>query len=231
MKITARCHPLLEPILPKPVRAAKMLPDWLREMPSTLEAETLGGEVIRTIKHCPPFIDALSLGVMIPLPTDIRVEGGEISWDWDPPVIEDAPITRSPIGVHAPEQAGGAPIHTGDGLIIKFNNFWALEVEAGYSLLFTHPFNRPDLPFETLTGVVDCDAFGLGYVQFPSLWRDAGFEGVIPKGTPIAQVVPVRRGEEDLDIGVMSAGQIAGNAGILNAIEAGPGVYRKDYRR
>lgn len=231
MKITARCHPLLEPILPKPVRAGRMLPDWLRDMPSTVEARTLGGEAIRTIKHCPPFIDALSLGVLIPLCTDITVANGEISWDWDPPIIPDSPITRSPIGVHAPEQAAGAPIKADDGLVIKFNNHWALEVDEGWSLLFTHPFNRADLPFETLTGVVDCDRFGLGYVQFPSLWRRPDFEGVIPRGTPIAQVVPVRRGEEELVIETMTPEQAAENAEILEAIEAGPGVYRKSYRR
>ena len=133
--------------------------------------------------------------------------------------------------MHAPEQAGGAPIKTDNGLVIKFNNFWALEVDEGWSLLFTHPFNRPDLPFETLTGVVDCDAFAMGYVQFPSLWRKPDFEGVIPRGTPIAQVIPVRRGEEDLVVEIMSEAQAAENASILTAIEAGPGVYRKSYRR
>ncbi|MEM7269207.1 MAG: DUF6065 family protein [Pseudomonadota bacterium] len=231
MKITARCHPLLEPILPKPVRASKMLPGWLRDMPSTVAAETLAGEEIRTIKHCPPFIDALSLGVMIPLSTDITVEGGAISWDWDPPIISDSPITRSPIGIHAPEQVEGAPLRMGEGLIVKFNNHWTLETEPGWSLLFSHPFNRPDLPFQTLTGVVDTDGFGLGYVQFPSVWRQPDFEGVISAGTPIAQVIPVRRGEEELVVEAMSSEHVAENAGIVEAIEAGPGVYRKDHRR
>ena len=59
--LTARCHPALEPILPKPVLAADALPGWLRTMPSEVASDTLGGAPIRTLKHCPPLIDALGL--------------------------------------------------------------------------------------------------------------------------------------------------------------------------
>lgn len=131
MKITARRHPALEPLLPRPTQAAGAPPGWLHEMPAPAASETLGGVEVRTLKHCPPLIDALSLGVLIPLATDLTVETGEISWDWDPPIIEDAPISRAPIGVHVPEQAAGAPFALDGGLIVKFTNFWSLTVEAG----------------------------------------------------------------------------------------------------
>ena len=39
--------------------------------------------------------------------------------------------------------------------------------EMGWSILFTHPLNRDDLPFRTLSGIVDCDRFGAGLVHFP----------------------------------------------------------------
>ncbi|MEL7466713.1 MAG: hypothetical protein AAFN79_21745 [Pseudomonadota bacterium] len=228
MKITARCHPALEPLLPKPVPASP--PAWLRAMPSEVAAETLGGADIRTLKHCPPLIDALSLGVLIPLATDLEIAGGEIAWDWDPPIIEDAPISRAPVGVHAPEQAAHAPFAQ-EGLIVKFMNFWTLETEPGWSLLFTHPLNRPDLPFETLSGVVDADAFQDGYVHFPALWRDPLFEGAIAKGTPIAQAIPIRRAEAELAVKKMTAEDVAASAAVQEALEAERGVYRKRFRR
>ena len=72
MKIVARCHPALEPLLPRPVPAARALPDWLRAMPAEALSDLLGGESVRTVKHCPPFIDALALGLMIPLATGLH---------------------------------------------------------------------------------------------------------------------------------------------------------------
>lgn len=229
MRIVARCHPDLEPILPKPVKAADALPDWFRQMPGKVPADTLGGGEIRTVKQCPPFLDALSLGLLIPLPTDLTIADGALSWDWDLPPLADAAITRAPVGLHVPEQTRGAPVDTGGRLVLKFISFWTLEVPPGWSLLFTHPFNRPDLPFTTLTGVVDCDLFRDGYVHFPAL-LDPGFSGVIAAGTPVAQVVPVQRGV-DLEITAMTGEQVARNRHTQEALQAAPGVYRKDFRR
>jgi len=149
--LTARCHPALEPILPKPVLAADALPDWLRTMPSEVDSETLGGAPIRTLKHCPPLIDALGLGLLMPLAADLTVRAGEVSWHWDPPPLPADLLTRAPIGLHVPEQAAGTPLPVA-GFIIKFTNFWTLEAPEGWSILFTHPLNREDLPFRTLAG-------------------------------------------------------------------------------
>ena len=44
-------------------------------------------------------IYALALGVLIPLATDINVAGGEMSWDWDPPILDDALTSRAPLGL------------------------------------------------------------------------------------------------------------------------------------
>ncbi|MEL7253257.1 MAG: hypothetical protein AAGL23_03720 [Pseudomonadota bacterium] len=228
MKITARCHPALEPLLPKPVPAGQALPDWLKDMPGEIESDSLGGAPIRTLKHCPPMIDAMRLGILILNPVDLHVKDGEVSWDWDPPVMPDSAITRAPIGVHVPEQTTGSPLET-DHLILKFINFWTLATEPGWSLHFHHPAGYPNLPFQTLSGVVDTDLFADGYVHFPALLR-MDFDGVIAKGTPVAQVVPVRK-EAELNVGTMNAGQIAQNRAVQEALGSQPGVYRKSYRR
>lgn len=228
--IRARCHPALEPLLPKPVPAATALPDWLKSMPGEVAAPTLGGEAVRTLKHCPPIIDALSAGILIPLACDLIIEGGEIRWDWDPPVLEDAAITRAPVGLHVPEQATGAPFQLATNAVIKFINFWTLSVPEGFSLLFTHPLNRTDLPFHSLSGLVDCDRFGDGYVHFPALWTDPDFDGILPKGTPVAQVLAVPRNAQALETGVMTAEEIARNREVQTQLAEERGIYRKRYR-
>ena len=227
MKITARCHPLLEPLLPKPVAASKLMPDWLGKMPTEVPAESLGGAAVRTLKHCPPVIDAMRLGVLILCPTDITVRGGDVSWDWSPPILSDASISRAPVGLHVPEQAEGTPYEQPE-LFLKFMNFWTLGTSEGWSILFIHPLGYPDLPFKTLGGVVDCDAFTDGYVHFPAVLKP-GFEGVIPKGTPVAQAVPVLK-ELELDVGVMSDVQIEKNRSVQTDLSREPGHYRKAFR-
>lgn len=230
MKITARCHPALEPLLPRPVLAADALPDWFRAMPASVPSPALGGETVRTLKHCPPLIDALSLGLLVPLATDLTVERGEVAWDWDPPVLTDADITRAPVGVHVAEQATGAPFEDPGRLILKFTNFWTFEAPEGVSLLFTHPLNRPELPFRTLSGVVDSDLFRDGYVHFPALLQD-GFEGTIPRGTPVAQIIALPGRQLSLATSAMDEEEIARNRATQRALAQETGTYRKLYRR
>ncbi|QPM90220.1 hypothetical protein [Pseudooceanicola algae] len=229
-RITARCHPALEPLLPKPVPARQALPDWLRAMPAETPATSLAGAEVRTLKHCPPILDALSLGLMIPLAADLHIEKGEVSWDWDLPPLPDTLISRAPIGLHVPEQASGVPWHLAHNAILKFMNFWTLEAPPGWSLLFTHPLNREDLPFRTLSGLVDCDLFRDGYVHFPALWTDKDFSGTLPAGTPVAQVIPLPRTTPDLTTVPMAEAEIAANRKMQEALGEEPGTYRKNFR-
>ena len=53
--------------------------------------------------------------------------------------------------------------------------------------------NRFDLPFTTLTGLVDCDRYHDNWIHFPAHWHDANFSDVLPKGTPVKQCMPVKR--------------------------------------
>ena len=57
--------------------------------------------------------------------------------------------------------------------------------------MFVHPLNRYDLPFYSFSGLVDTDKHSV-VVHFPFIVRK-DFEGVIPKGTPIIQAIPIKR--------------------------------------
>jgi hypothetical protein len=73
----------------------------------------------------------------------------------------------------------------------KFTNSWSMILPKGYSALITHPLNRYELPFVTLSGIVDLDSYN-NPVNFPFFFKESA-EGVIPAGTPIAQIFPFKR--------------------------------------
>ena len=229
MRLVCRCDPALEPYLPRPRLAREALPGWLAQMPRHALSDAHGTD-IRTVKHCPPFIDAMSHGVVIPLACDVVAERGTLSWNWDIPSPAAHAHPRSPLSFHSPAQVEGTPLQQAGQVIVKFNSFWTIELEPGWSLLATHPFNRLDLPFTTLSGLVDADRYhGVG-ILFPAVWRDREFTGVLKRGTPVAQCVPVRREALDLVVETLDAAGVAGYDATADALLSGPGLYRKRYR-
>ena len=87
----------------------------------------------------------MTYGFLMPLATDLKVENGEFTWDTGWPGGEFANITRSPIGFHDGSQVDGTPFFDEDQFIIKFNNFWTIQLPPGYSLLVT-PSDQPRRP-------------------------------------------------------------------------------------
>lgn len=225
MKITFRCPPELEGHIPAPQPAKRSLPDWLRQMPGTAFAEGLGMELL-TVKRCPPFIDAMTRGFTLSLAADVTVKGGIFSWDWDLPVSSIEGYTRAPITFHQSEQASGTPLFDAEQMVLKFNNFWTIETPKDVLLLATHPINRPELPFLTLTGLVDTHAYSHGLIHFPAIWKDKDFEGVLAKGTPIVQCVPVPREELTLEIGLLEDEHAEKHRTVAETLQQQSGYYR-----
>ena len=229
MRITFRCDPALVDRLEPPVPARSRLPDWLRTMPSRAMSPLHGAEV-RTVKQCPPFVDAMSHGFLMTLPCDVAVEGGRLSWDWDLPPLTVEAHPRAPLSFHVAEQVSGTPFERGGRAIVKFNSFWTIELEEGYALFATHPVNREDLPFRLMTGLVDADKFSQVGILFPAVWTDAGFEGVLKRGTPVAQCFPVARAPLTLHYEAFSDRQRQDYETTAQHLLGTPGVYRKRFR-
>jgi len=227
MNVTFRCPPGLEALLPRPTLAAQGLPAWVRDMPASVAVEGFG-EKVRTLKHCPPLLDAMRSGFLMPLAADVEVRDGQFAWDWDVPSLPGG-VTRAPISFHLSEQATGSPLSDPTRVFLKFNNFWTVRLPEGFALLVCHPFNRNELPFRTLTGLVDADRYP-GLIQFPARWLDPGFEGVLARGTPIAQCIPVPRQDLALDCGALDDDQLREFTAVNQALGAEPGTYRKRYR-
>jgi len=229
MNITFRCDPALIDLLPRPVPAKAALPEWLRQMaprvPSSVHQRS-----IRTVKQCPPFVDAMAHGFMMLLPCDVSVTAGQFSWEWPLPALSVSNHPRAPLSFHVPEQIAGSPLARGAQSAVKFNSFWTIELEAGWSLMAVHPINREDLPFRLITGLVDADRFFDVGINFPAVWLDASFSGVLPRGTPIAQCYPVPREAPALVCEPMPEARVRGYDALATQIMSGPGVYRKGYR-
>jgi hypothetical protein len=227
--ITFRCPPELERTLPQPFPAVRGLPDWFKAMPPKTFSNLKQEEQL-TVKKCPPFIDAMICGFFIPLVTDLHVENGVFTWDREVPRGALIGSLRSPVDFHENSQVTGTPFFEDDRFILKFNGFWIIELPPGYSVLITHPFNRDDLPFVTLTGLVDADRYRDNFINFPALWRNPEFTGLIPRGTPIAQVVPIKRDswEARFDTIVGEAADRMHETQLKIATEQG--VYRREFR-
>jgi hypothetical protein len=90
--------------------------------------------------------------------------------------------------------------------------------------------NRFDLPFTTLTGMVDCDRYHDNWVHFPVHWHDPTFSGVLPKGTPVAQCVPVKRENWVARTAPFTAEETQRAHDLTTAIGREPGLYRRQFR-
>ena len=89
-----------------------------------------------------------------------------------------------------------------------------------------HPANRDDLPFRSLTGLVSADRFINAGINFPALWLRPDFDGVLPKGTPVAQCFPVPRLLTTLVFEGLSPEQGLANSQLVKEAMVTPGIYR-----
>jgi hypothetical protein len=144
-----------------------------------------------TIKRCMPVFDAITAGYIITSPTDIYVnlKDGIQYFQWP---------SMKLINFHSVEQAAEHPM-VKPHAYPKWMNPWAIKTPKGYSTLFIQPMHRESV-FTILPGIVDTDIYSAP-VNFPMVINDPNFEGLIPKGTPIAQVIPFKREIWQMDIG------------------------------
>jgi hypothetical protein len=169
--------------------AKKFIPEWYKKIPKWENNVLFDLEkgIGTTVKQCVPFLDSMTTGYMITLPYDLYVKNNN-----------GAPYITWPIGVDYPPKYRQS---VSDQNIVPFGHFpieytWDYNVAytfpKGYSALFTHPLNRHDLPFTTLSGIIDGGLVLSPHGNIPFFIKQ-GFEGVIPQGTPIAQLILFRQ--------------------------------------
>lgn len=171
--------------IPKPIPASKAVPDWYRKMDGTQEQ-------IASVKRCVPFLDALTSGYVITLPVDV-------TWDKDWVTFRNDHSNIEVVSRHHMSQVDGMDLPPEfSPMPHKWINQWQITTPKGYSCLFVHPLNHPDLPFYSFTGVVDTDKHPV-VINFPFVLR-RDFEGTIPAGTPLIQIIPFKRDDWEAQI-------------------------------
>jgi hypothetical protein len=175
----------------------KYVPNWFKSTDQYLKKTDLQIQKQRTFKHCLPFIDAITCGYTYELWCDLEVskKDGVQSFHWK---HEDLSV----IEAKSPGSAGNMPIPEGySSFLYGFITNLYLKTPPGYSLLITQPLNRMDTPFLALSGLVDTDKEPMFPGSYPFFIKN-DFEGVVQKGTPLLQIIPIKRdswiAEEDL---------------------------------
>ena len=180
--------------IPGPKPARLYMPEWLKSMPRDIE-QLSGVDTVGTAKKCMPFVDTFLSGYIQELPCDLKISyGGQragtgedvINYDWAGPFKPMSSREQSENRrLIFPKFPGF--YHTE----LQWDTFWEPETPKGYSTFYHHPSNRFDLPFQTMSGIIDTDKWPVtGPVPF--LLRE-GFEGVIPQGTPLYQITFIKR--------------------------------------
>lgn len=174
---------------PPPFRAARTVPDWLKNMPMQRDVPNTQGGYIRTVKNCLPFLDAMNCGYVIPLRSTVHF------------FLKD----RQTLEYHCPdfardgETVGGQPnlgfegAPFGQMVAVKFINHWVIKTPPGYSTLFLPLLNQFHLPFQVLSGLVDTDTYYRDVFLPAICLMQPGTRCVLERGTPLVQVVPFKR--------------------------------------
>jgi hypothetical protein len=169
------------------------IPEWYKQAKLSLNDAPTPLTKTHTFKRCVPFLEAMTFGYVIPLPIDIVVTqiDGFAYFEWPDKGKND------PVQIRKPSIMQGFPVPDGyEETYPVWTTGSLLEIPKGYSALLTHPLNRYELPFLTLGGIVDSGVLFDGNIPF---FIKKGFEGIIPHGTPILQVLPFKTDSWELE--------------------------------
>ena len=90
------------------------------------------------------------------------------------------------------EQVSGFEIPEGyDRFVYKYIHGWTIKTPPGWSCLIAHPFGYSNIPIKTIPGIVDTDVLETEINTPFFIKKD--FEGIIEKGTPMFQIIPIKR--------------------------------------
>lgn len=219
------CRPEDKGVIAEPVPAKTYLPEWFRKLPPVDREHLTPTNNGLTVKRCMPFIDAMSIGWVIPLAATVRLEikdnGRTVTAGWE--------FDREMIGFHGMHQVEGHP--QAPRPPCKFYNRWTIRTPAGWSCLFVPPLNRPHKVFEVVSGVVDTDRYQ-SIIHFPFFATADDGVHVLEKGTPIVQVIPFRREGTYIEADIRSEvpEEAETRERILRNTIAGEAWYRKQAR-
>jgi hypothetical protein len=179
-----------EGVLEKPRPASEYIPQWYKDAksyldPSGKKAPTVDGSASSTIKRCMPVWDIMTAGYIIETPYDIYIrqtaDGPYFQWG-----------AHDTIAFQNMEQFQNHPYSRDINYAVRIVIPWSIKTPKGWSILVMEPQHREIGPITCASGIVDTDDYSIPFNMFLKL-RDPEFEGLIPAGTPLLQVIPFKR--------------------------------------
>lgn len=175
--------------------AYKYIPKWHRDLsqfmptseyPDASKPVIEKNQHIWTVKKCTPLLDGMTAGYIVPLWSDVQVRAinneKRITWLTNLPVFEE----HGPSGDIIPSPPGY------DQKVFRYITHFRVKTPKGYSCLIMPPAGFQDLPFHSMTAIVDTDTTITD--TNISVWvRSDLNNSIIEKGTPIAQIIPFKR--------------------------------------
>jgi hypothetical protein len=162
-------------VFPQP--AKNFIPDWYKNIKA--------GKDLFNVKKCIPFLDSMSNGYVQTTWCDIDIidkeDGLQVFFDSKIPLFYYRETSDMPVD--------GSFYNTE----FVWQRPWSTILPNGYSALVVHPLNRFDLPFVTLSGIVDFDKSIHAKIGNIPFYIKKGFTGTIPAGTPMFQILPIKR--------------------------------------
>ena len=191
--------------VPPPVPAVSMIPQWYKDAEVFVNKETMGLDIqdpsLRApgIKSCMPVFDTLTSGYFLTTWWSIEITSNKLNnleWkyvekdengEWVDSVVNPAMVSErvGDMAYTLPRPEGFAHNH------MVWQGKWGMKLPKGWSLMVVHPSHRFDLPFYTIGGIIDADRFSANG-NLPWFIKK-GWIGIIEKGTPIAQLIPIKR--------------------------------------
>lgn len=175
-----------------PEPTAKSIPEWYANADKYIKDPNTGqyvpnydGGKMPSFKACPAVLDTFTAGYVMKTPCDLFFyEKNNLIQVKTPKGYEDFCATRPPMsGFVSPMGYLEAPFH--------WYPSWAPELPKGYSAIYISPANRYDLPFVTVSGIIDNDKIDTPGLMPFFLHKD--FKGLLPAGTPFVQIIPFKR--------------------------------------
>lgn len=188
----------VEALVPSPKPAREYMPTWFKKIPrfdnNKMYIDT-GGNANTTIKACMPFMDTFTSGYIQETWCDIYIKANKDSFEYKvsggPEIVSHRDLDKQ----YYP------PIDSYNNREFTWKQPWIPQLPDGYSMLYIQPFNRYDLPFLNLTAIIDNDKFFMENNTNHPFFLKENFEGIIPRGTPYMQMLPIKRDQWKSNVG------------------------------
>lgn len=189
----------LHGFIPDPKPASFFMPKAYKDLP----AYTNKSKKYPSIKKCIPFLDAYTMGYIIPFPVDYEYRPSDIDPATGKPIAGEFGVNETiPLemmdffditehgGYQIPEDIRSK--HRTIDKAFKISNPWVIKTPPGYSCICTAPFNQ-NSPMEAITAIVDTDNYRES-IKFPFYFTgDPNKSFMFKKGSPMVLIVPFKR--------------------------------------